>query len=138
MKDGNDRLKNNSGGMHVLTKHDIKHNIRSGKNYNKNITGTMSKFDNLNIDNYQLLLIDIEGLEYDFFLGAQKSIIKNKPIIITEIWDNKKRAMENMKISKEKVIQLILSMGYQIYKKMLDDYVFIPLNKYKTISQGYL
>jgi hypothetical protein len=41
------------------------------------------------------MLVDIEGLEYEFLLGAEQSIKRCKPIIIVEIWNNNKRKSEN-------------------------------------------
>ena len=38
--------------------------------------------------------------EYDFLLGSKEKIMKNKPIIIIEIWNDNKRKMENMKETK--------------------------------------
>jgi len=105
------RLKNNSGGMHVFTQNDIDKNIRSSCLTDKKIKNKMNKLDNTNIDNFDIMLVDIEGCEYDFLLGAKKKIMKNKPIIIIEIWDDNKRKNENMKETRQDVIDLILNMG---------------------------
>ena len=76
------RIINNSGGMHVFTENDIKNNIRSANLTDKKIKNRVVKMDNLEIDNFDIMLVDIEGFEYDFLLGAKEKILKNKPIII--------------------------------------------------------
>lgn len=123
----NDRLKNNSGGMHVFTSYDIEKNIRSSKLHNKNISTKMYKLDDLYIDNFDIMLIDIEGMEYDFFLGGKNVIMKNKPIIISEIWGPNKRKSENMSITREETIGLILSYGYKLVEEIKGDYIFMPV-----------
>ena len=79
------------------------------------------------IDNFDIILIDIEGMEDRFLLGSRAKIIKNKPIIIIEIWDDDKRKSENMFSSRQDIIDVIISLGYTIYKIIDDvDYVFLP------------
>jgi hypothetical protein len=70
------------------------------------------------------MLVDIEGSEYDFLLGAKQKILKNNPIIIIEIWDDNKRKRENMKETKQDVIDLILSMDYQLVGCNGEDFLF--------------
>jgi hypothetical protein len=53
-------------------------------------------------------------------------LMKNKPIIITEIWDDDKRKSENMFSSRQDIINIITSLGYTLYKNIEDDYVFLP------------
>ncbi len=73
------------------------------------------------------MLIDIEGMEYDFFLGGKNVIMKNKPIIISEIWGPNKRKSENMSITREETIKLILSYGYKLVEEIKGDYIFMPV-----------
>ena len=120
------RIKNNSGGMHVFTETDIKNNIRSANLTDKKIKNKVNKLDNLEIDNFDIMLIDIEGFEYEFLLGSANKIKKYKPIIIIEIWDNNKRKNENMLIKQEDVINYILSLNYILIKNVGDDYIFEP------------
>lgn len=118
------RLKNNSGGMHIFTQNDIDKNIRSSCLTDKKIKNKMNKLDNTDIDNFDIMLVDIEGCEYDFLLGAKEKIMKNKPIIIIEIWDDIKRKNENMKESRQDVIDLILNMGYELKGTNGQDFLF--------------
>jgi FkbM family methyltransferase len=118
------RVINNTGGMHVFTEKDIKNNIRSANLSDKKIKNKVNKLDNLEIDNFDIMLVDIEGFEYAFLLGAEKKIKKNKPIIIIEIWNNDKRKNENMIETQEKVINYIKSLNYTLIKNIGDDFIF--------------
>ena len=120
------RIINNSGGMHVFTENDIQNNIRSGNLSDKKIQNKMNKLDNLEIDNFDIMLVDIEGYEYDFLLGAKEKLIKYKPIIIIEIWDDNKRKKENMNISQIEVIKYIESLDYTLINQIGDDFIFEP------------
>ena len=122
-----DRLKNNSGGMHIFTQNDIDENIRSSCLTDKKIKNKMYKLDDVEIDDFDIMLVDIEGCEYNFLLGAKEKIIKNKPIIIIEIWNDIKRKNENMKESRQDVIDLILSMNYQLVGSNGEDFLFYHL-----------
>lgn len=122
-----DRLKNNSGGMHIFTQNDIDENIRSSCLSDKKIKNKMYKLDNVEIDDFDIMLVDIEGCEYNFLVGAKEKIMKNKPIIIIEIWNDDKRKNENMKESRQDVIDLILSMNYQLFGSNGEDFLFVCL-----------
>lgn len=121
------RVKNNTGGMHIFTKKDIDEKRRSSNTSDKKITNKIDKLDNLNIDNFDIMLVDIEGSEYNFLLGATEKIKKNKPIIIIEIWDNNKMKRENMDMTQEKTINYIISLNYKLVKQFNDDFIFEPL-----------
>ena len=118
------RIINNTGGMHVFTENDIINNIRSANLTDKKIKNKVDKLDNLEIDNFDIMLVDIEGFEYDFLLGAEEKIRKNKPVIIIEIWDNNKRQRENMKQKQEDVINYIRTLGYKLVKHIGEDFIF--------------
>ena len=120
------RVKNNTGGMHVFTENDINNNIRSSILSDKKIKNKMTRLDDLNIDNFDIMLVDVEGSEYNFLLGAQEKIKKNKPIIIIEIWNNNKRKVENMPTSQESIINYIKSLNYTLVKTYGDDFIFEP------------
>ena len=118
------RILNNTGGMHVFTGNDIKNNVRSANLTDKKIKNKINKLDNLEIDNFDIMLVDIEGFEYDFLLGAENKIKKNKPIIIIEIWGDIKRKNENMIETQEEVINYIKSLNYTLIKNIGDDFIF--------------
>lgn len=121
------RVINNTGGMHVFTENDIKNNIRSANLTDKKIKNKVNKLDNLQIEHFDIMLVDIEGLEYEFLLGAEQSIKQYKPIIIIEIWNNNKRKLEKMKQSQEEVIKYIISLNYRLIQKIEEDFIFEPV-----------
>lgn len=121
------RIINNTGGMTVFTENDIKNNTRSVNLIDKTKMNKINKLDNLQIDNFDIMLVDIEGLEYDFLLGAHESIKKNKPIIIIEIWFDGKRKQENMTQTQLEVINYIRSLNYKLVWYIGDDFIFEPL-----------
>ena len=121
------RVINNTGGMHVFTENDIKNNIRSANLTDKKIKNKVNKLDNLQIEHFDIMLVDIEGLEYEFLLGAEQSIKQYKPIIIIEIWNNNKRKREKMKQSQEEVIKYIISLNYRLIQKIEEDFIFEPV-----------
>ena len=86
----------------------------------------MNKFDNLPVENFDVMLIDAEGRESDIVKGGTKKISENMPIIIMEIWSNQKRKFENIFTSKEDVKIQMQNLGYQLIKKINDDYIFFP------------
>lgn len=72
--------------------------------------------DTLNIQDIGFIKIDIEGHEYNAFIGGLNTIKKNKPVIIFE---------EHNK--KSKVFNLIESLNYKIEKiSYTNDYLALP------------
>ena len=86
----------------------------------------MKKFDDLPIEKFDIMLIDVEGREYDVIKGGYQKISKNKQIKIMEIWDNPKRKSENMITTKEDVVSYLLNLNYNLFKKITDNYIFFP------------
>tara|TARA_B100000427_G_scaffold258490_1_gene222455 strand:+ start:962 stop:1702 length:741 start_codon:yes stop_codon:yes gene_type:complete len=121
-----ERIKNNSGGIHAVTEDDIKKKRLSSNLHNKKYQNNMKKFDDLPIEKFDIMLIDVEGREYDVIKGGYQKISKNKPIIIMEIWDNPKRKSENMITTKEDVVSYLLNLNYNLFKKINDNYIFFP------------
>jgi len=122
-----DRIKNNTGGMHVITEMDKKYNMRSSELVDNSFSCEMYPFDELDeIDDFDIILVDIEGMDARFLQGAKNKILKNKPIIIIEIWSNSKRKEEKMLVSRESVINHIQSLGYTLMKNIDDDFIFLP------------
>ena len=123
-----ERIKNNSGGIHTLTEDDIKGNRLSANLHSKKIKNSMKKLDDLPIERFDIMLIDIEGNELEMIIGGLNKINENKPIIIIEIWDDPKRRSENLVSSKEDVISYIKNLDYAFIKKINDNYIFFPNN----------
>jgi FkbM family methyltransferase len=65
------RISNNSCGMPVF-KDDIKNNKRSSILSCLKIKNKMNKLDNLEIYDFDIILVDIEGYEYEFLLGEKE------------------------------------------------------------------
>lgn len=122
------RIRNNSGGMHAITEEDIKKNRLSSNLHNKKYENIMKKFDDLPIKKFDIVLIDVEGREYEVIKGGAKKISENKPIIIIEIWENSKRKLENMSTTSEEVVEYISSLDYKLLRKLNDNYIFFPKN----------
>ena len=123
-----DRWTNNSGGMRVITELDKQLNIRHSDRSSNKISCKMYPLDEVSeVDNFDIMLVDIEGLEDRFLRGAKNKIIKNRPIIIIEIWDDETRKDEKMFSSRQDIINVIISLGYTLDKIIDDvDYVFLP------------
>ena len=126
LDNNNERIKNNTGGMHVITNDDIENKRLSSEIHSKKIFNRMKKLDNIDIEKFDILIADVEGKEYEMLLGANDKILKYKPIILIEIWGNKKRQLENMNTSCEEIINHILNLKYKIVSRFDDNYVFFP------------
>lgn len=126
LDNNNERIKNNTGGMHVITNDDIENKRLSSEIHSKKIFNQMKKLDNTNIEKFDILIADVEGKEYEMLLGGNDKILKYKPIILIEIWGNKKRQLENMNTSCEEIINHILNLKYKIVSRFDDNYIFFP------------
>ncbi len=121
-----ERIKNNSGGIHAITEEDVEKNRLSSNLHNKKYSNAMKRLDDLPIEKFDIVLIDVEGREYETIKGAIKKIHENKPIIIMEIWGNSKRKLENMSTTQEEVVNSIFDLDYKLAKKLNDNYIFFP------------
>ena len=61
--------------------------------------------------------------------GGKNKIIKCKPIIIVEIWNNNKRNLERMQTTNDEIINYIINLGYKLVKQLGDNYIFLPKDK---------
>ena len=125
----NIRIKNNTGGMHVITDDDISNKRLSSNIHSKKYSNEMKKLDDLNISNFDILLADVEGKEYELLKGGKNKIIKYKPIIIVEIWNNNKRNLESMQTTNDEIINYVMNLGYKLTKQIGDNYIFLPKDK---------
>jgi FkbM family methyltransferase len=105
---------------------DIENKRLSSEIHSKKIFNQMKKLDNTNIEKFDILIADVEGKEYEMLLGGNDKILKYKPIILIEIWGNKKRQLENMNTSCEEIINHILNLKYKIVSRFDDNYIFFP------------
>jgi FkbM family methyltransferase len=119
-------LRNNSGGVHSLTQSDIDNKRKYGQQHSTSYSNQMHKLDEVNIDNFDIIVMDVEGTEWEVIDGALQKIKSNKPFIITEIWSNNKRKSEKLGSTREQMIEKIESIGYQLYHSKKDDFYFKP------------
>ena len=126
LDESNDRIKNNTGGMHVITEEDIKYHRLSSGIHSKKIINQMKRLDDTNIKEFDILIIDVEGKEHELLLGGKEKILEYKPIILIEIWGNKKRQQENMTTTNEEVIDHIKNLKYKLVSRFGDNYIFLP------------
>ncbi len=129
LDDKNIRIKNNTGGMHVITEEDISNKRLSSNIHSKKYSNEMKKLDDLNISNFDILLADVEGKEYELLKGGKNKIKKYKPIIIVEIWNNNKRNLESMQTTSDEIINYVVNLGYKLIKQLGDNYIFLPKDK---------
>ena len=129
LDDENIRVKNNTGGMHVITEDDIINKRLSSDIHSKKYSNEMKKLDDLNISDFDILLADVEGKEYELLKGGKNKITKYKPIIIVEIWNNKKRNLESMQTTNDEIINYVINLGYKLIKQIKDNYIFLPKDK---------
>ena len=115
--------------MHVITEDDISNKRLSSDIHSKKYSNEMKKLDDLNISNFDILLADVEGKEYELLKGGKNKIIKYKPIIIVEIWNNNKRNLERMQTTTDEIINYIINLGYKLTKQLGDNYIFLPKDK---------
>ena len=126
LDESNDRIKNNTGGMHVITEEDIKYHRLSSGIHSKKIINQMKRLDDTNIVEFDMLIIDVEGKEHELLLGGKEKILEYKPIILIEIWGNKKRQQENMTTTSEELIDHIKNLKYKLVSRFGDNYIFLP------------
>jgi hypothetical protein len=134
MDDNDDRLKNNSGGMHVFTSNDILTGERSASIAKLENLGIISiPLDTMNLDKINLMLVDIEGMEDKFLIGAKQTLQKDLPDLVIEIWNDDKRKKENIIITREQIIDKILSFGYNKVEKIDDEDFLFTYNSIFTL-----
>jgi len=83
----------------------------------------MMTIDSLNL-NPDLIQLDVEGFEENAIRGAQKTIMRSRPIIIIE---QKKLAKNGM--NDAEIAIMIQRMGYFFAERVWSDNVFIPIEK---------
>jgi FkbM family methyltransferase len=125
-----DRIKTNTGGNHVIVEEDILNKRRSSDLVDTNITIKVTTLDIFcgkhDIQRIDVLIIDIEGMEEDFLVGAINSLRRYQPrMIICEVWNNSKRELENMSTSEENIIDLFEQLNYVIHARNNDDIIFV-------------
>jgi FkbM family methyltransferase len=77
----------------------------------------MIRLDDLHIDNISVIKMDVEGFEMEVIRGGKETILRNKPVLIIEIFK------DDYTLDR---IKEIVSMGYVASFIGLDNYLFLP------------
>jgi len=117
------QIPNNTGGIHSVTATDIKQGRKSSHLHTREWSRPMTTLDRVNIDEFDTLLLDVEGTEYELLQGATHSLDCVR-VLITEIWDDDKRTRERLTTTQEQVIDYVTSLGFTYRKHKKDDWVF--------------
>ena len=88
--------------------------------------------DNLNLTDVDFIKIDVEGFEINVLEGAEKTLIKNSPVLVIEIlsnqvnWDpnTKNKIKHDSTISIKKCLKFLNGLGYGLIDYNDADYVF--------------
>lgn len=117
------------GLSHVIDSEIVEFNEGEKYKVKQERTDELQILRNIKID---AIKIDVENFEYKVFLGARETIIKNKPIIYCELWDNENR---------KQCFDFFLQINYQIKivknNKLIDfnndvhktqNFYFIPIS----------
>ncbi len=101
---------NNFGAIAVVDDNKLKEGEQKGE------TIDIKTLDSLNLKDIAFIKIDIEGYEYNAFLGGEQTIKKYRPVIIFEQHD-----------SKSPLFGWLSEIGYNIRKiSVQNDYIAIP------------
>jgi FkbM family methyltransferase len=122
LDDTSERIKRNSGGMHVLTADDVRSGARSAHLARADETGVQCvALDSLDLPRIDAMLVDVEGMEDKLLVGARATLRRDLPLLLIEIWDDGKRREEGMSTTRQQVIDAIMRLGYASIERVGDD-----------------
>lgn len=75
--------------------------------------------DSLGLNNVSIMKIDVEGHEISVLDGARKTIKRNRPVLIIEVWTKKKGKYDEFK-------RIMKELDYNITKVASEDFLCIP------------
>lgn len=80
------------------------------------------RLDDLHLPHCDFLQLDVEGFEYFALRGAEKTIIRCRPVIMYE------DKLHHMKygIEKSQIDRLLATYNYRVYKKVNRDMIMVP------------
>lgn len=88
----------------------------------------MITLDSLNLDNISFMKIDVDGCDEIFLEGAHETILRNKPVMVMEIYGGYDIDTASSEI-KDKILNVqrtIRDMGYSLQRISIHDYLCIP------------
>lgn len=77
----------------------------------------MRTLDSFDLPPISFIKIDIEGYEFEALKGGLKTILRDKPVMIVEVFDRPER---------EEKLNFIRSLGYDLTHLIRDDYLCLP------------
>jgi len=90
-------LASESDNGHIFTREDLDNMRRHGDNdHIAPETVQLVNLDSVHLDPFDLVIMDVEGMEYEILQSAKGHILRNSPYMMVEIWSDEKRAYENM------------------------------------------
>ena len=126
-----------SNNGHIYTQEDIEQQRRHSTGELAPHTVNIVPLDQVELSPFDLVIMDVEGMEYEILQHAKQKILQNQPIMMIEIWNNAKRQYENMHQSIEEVVQWIQTELQTMWiGNIADDHIFIP-RKWMTIEHLY-
>jgi len=89
------------------------------KSIQEAIAVTLDSFGFTEVD---FIKIDCEGYEYPILMGAEQTILANKPVIIVEQKPNKGNTFG---YAEDKAVQYLISLGMKTHKVISGDYIMV-------------
>jgi FkbM family methyltransferase len=94
--------------------------LRSDNVIHNKTSYKVATLDSFNFEDVSLIKIDVEGMEYEVFLGAVDTIKKCRPVIIFEAWNRDWFAEK-----RKELLEFVEGLGYKI-TPMGDDNIATP------------
>ena len=91
---------------------------------------TLETLDSFEFDKIDLIKIDVEGHELNVLKSGKQTILKYKPVILFECWDNESPHWNDIPNTNVELMDYIKSLGYQINKIDIDgndNYEALPI-----------
>jgi len=91
---------------------------------------TLETLDSFQFDKIDLIKIDVEGHELNVLKSGKETILKYKPVILFECWDNESPHWNDIPNTSVELMNYIKSLGYQINKIDIDgndNYEALPI-----------
>ncbi len=97
-------------------------------NINGSIMETV-KLDDFNITDLSFIKMDIEGFEYYALKGAEKTLLREKPVITFECWVNHENPLisdRNWREQFDRIYYLLKDYGYEVFSIFASDFIAFP------------
>jgi len=91
---------------------------------------TLATLDSFQFDKIDLIKIDVEGHELNVLKSGEQTILKYKPVILFECWDNESKHWNGIENTGIELMNYINLLGYKINKIYIDgndNYEALPI-----------